>query len=1022
MVKQLWRSISRIICVAIAGIMILTNGIGILDAFSERVFASEQPLIFEQGIEKMIEMNESSELIRTEDFVKELKETKKIIENKDSYSLNSITVDNDNGTNTLYIFNQDLNYVDADGSVEEKDLALVATNDKQKIKDGYVLEVKSNDIASYYPMNFNKRGIIAENLELIPYNSASVLSEIDNDTALYKDVFDGIDMEVEAGYQGFFANIQSENIASLNNVVFQTNDDAITRMNMENDSVEVQIGSSTYQILSSDIMNSEGEVIGATDISLDENNNIVLSTSVDEGVDENEAVTTSISVTINKNYIQSVTVFQNEDIEYVDDGYNYIGTIYPYGTARTFIKFDLSALEGIPYDSILSAYYKTVADSNDNNSLAELYMVTSDWSCPLNSFNDLPNVDYNNKIFSLKMGMTGENYLNKYFYITSAIQAWLQGYENNGLMIKSSNDYGWAKFYSPTNETNSPYLSVIYSNDFEADHSKGVNRGELYYILNRATKEAVGVYTDPPPSDIIPLDFSMSDMEGWQFVYDSTEDGIDYFRIRHYVSIGFFEAVWLDAQGEYDIYSAKPSNEDSQKWRIIRNWNGSYKIIPKNSNGTKALGIIVNENGENEIALVPLTVDSDETDDWTLLPINKGNATLYGTCSVCWNLNSQVEITNVEQSLTSNGFNCINLHNCINSTTRVETEMAYRYLEKMFDTDIWYFSTHGVKSRMHFKEGAPLLQISDIGVSTTSYQDNDEFDNETINVYGINDYEGDFNKLQFAFMNSCETGANNGNESLVGTMYNRGAHCIMAHTESIGKPMWEAWQEYFNICFNISDVNNAITFADRMAVGYDGDAASSKHILGNTSYFYNYEANASAATNASTYLIELSNDNDKIPELKNNETISESNILFSEYTETDTSEEASDTVDYNELNYAYDSKGSIRGYSKYYQENLGYDIQLLYSYNDKENRLGNNPVNSTNAVLLARSFIIEDMDIFLGPEFVIKITPNDYANEFIYDCINKDAESGDIRSIIVYVEEDENDVPYVTFYKAEFAK
>lgn len=928
--------------------------------------------------------------------------------NDESNSLNTITVDNNDGTNTIYIFNEDIRYIDENGKIVDKDLSLKSVEDKQKIGEGYIAEVKNNDIKTQYPISLDDKGIVVEEIELIPCNTKATISTSDSSAIYYDDVYENLDMVCSPKYQGLYVEMNADNLETINTVEFKINIENSCNIYSENRNVIIEKNDRKYEIVGSEIKNTEGIVIGHSYFTLQDTNTIAMQYDLYEDAISADNILTGFSAVVSNEYITDTTYF--EEYTYGDAGYNFIGSDVEHGVSRALVKFDLSALDSISYDKILSASYNTyLYNTGTGTDIGEVYVVTGAGDYSADTIDYMPSYKANYKVFSFNSKDAFNRSGYKDIYITSVVQAWLQGLYNNGIMLKCKNDEGWIEFASASNTIYQPYLSVTYSVNSDTPVTKGIVKGDYYYILNKDSRKSLFLDDSADVKNVVQDDFAMDIYEEWFLLHDSTENGTEYYRIKNSTYNYFLEVAFDTENNSSDIYAGLYSDSDTQKWKIVRSWDGSYKLTPK-MDETKALAF---EDNSSEAILVTASVDFDKSDDWTFLPVYKSNATIYGSCGWCQDINSLEEITNVQNLLTENDFTCYNMHNCEVDLEDGE-DMASKCLTRLFNSDVWYFSTHGGESRMIFCNSRNDKTESRIGPSTTTeLQDEEEESNQItnplVNVYGVSDYVGDLNSLQLAIMNSCLTGASNDNENLLGTMYEEGAKCLVAHTETVLYNEYQEWQKYFNLALSISDVEAALEFADRVMNTNSGNSngqTNTNHVLGDTSYFYNYDIFAKSEeemllVNNSDKVININGEDIDLVKLDDNTTLTNEVSQYSTATD----------VDYNDIEFYTDDEGNIYGYSKETGK------LLMYNYNHKLNSMGSSSVTPLDAFTCARNFL---NDLGHNITHYSGTYSNEYSTEYILKYSMSDAEVGEISNIYVYVENDKNGEQHVTFYMAQY--
>lgn len=618
--------------------------------------------------------------------------------NSDRSLLNVLEVNNGDGTNTVYIFDEDIRYIDENGKVIDKDLSIVNSSDEEKIKDGYIATVKSNDINTDYPFSLKNKGIIMDNVQLMPLNSNAVLTESNSESVSYDNVYDGVDLICKPQLKGFMGKFELKSLSDFEKLKFKVASEFPYEISCEEGNIYIKVSESEeYKLTGASILGEKEEVIGSSYFVLENNDTISMEYSLAEEVNQTEVVTASLlmeNISVENNSINQVTVF-SESISEIEDGYNYVGTKEDDIIARTYIKFDLSALESIKYDKVLSACYNNYLYEYGNQDAIEVYFVRENCDYGNLEWSDLPRTgkeifEQTTSTHEMEVDTTGK----RSYYITSAVQAWLQGMDNNGIMIKTRNDEGWCKMSS--NESSYTYLSVTYSEYEDTPTTKGVKRSnEPIYIINKNSKKALHTTETTSSGDIMQKSFDMSDNQKWVFVYNSSSYGRDLYKIKLYNSNVYLQ-IDPNQTHETCVSLSTNSSSDNLLWYIVRNWDGSYKILPKSLYLEESLAVHDSSTLDNaNICLETTTVDFAQDDDWTFVPVNRDRATLYGLRRHGGLLTS-VEIKKAAEKFYLSDY----------MYDMYIDEPANSVLEDLFDSQIWYFSSHGNNSRMYcYSEG-----------------------------------------------------------------------------------------------------------------------------------------------------------------------------------------------------------------------------------------------------------------------------------------------------------------------------
>lgn len=91
---------------------------------------------------------------------------------------------------------------------------------------------------------------------------------------------------------------------------------------------------------------------------------------------------------------------------------------------------------------------------------------------------------------------------------------------------------------------------------------------------------------------------------------------------------------------------------------------------------------------------------------------------------------------------------------------------ASDYINRMFDSQIWYSHDHGGKSRIYFYNKIDSdVEMTAIGPYATREPEDESEETAAVwvNVSGIAEQNENLNKLQLAIINACSTGADDGN-------------------------------------------------------------------------------------------------------------------------------------------------------------------------------------------------------------------------------------------------------------------
>lgn len=507
---------------------------------------------------------------------------------------------------------------------------------------------------------------------------------------------------------------------------------------------------------------------------------------------------------------------------------NCVGTERVLGIGVFYTKFDISALSGIRYDNIISAYYHCYElTDNTENSVVEAYLPYQDWSESGITWNNRPGCNWEKlcavNVNSIDKSSNENNWYD--FYITSAVMAWLQGVPNYGIGLWERNHSGWKAFSSKENSSYMPCLWVSYTNEQEVSEGLGLTNWKTYYIKNKRSGLYLTNSGDYDGANIYQSNFTGATNQKWTIQYQ----GNGYYKIHPENSDRL-----IDVYGGSDYPSGNMNDTniqlyqnnggENQHWKIVRNWNGTYRFLSRMSGYSRAFVVQggTYTNGENVI-LYDYSSDYMYNDDWTLEPVSLGAADFYSfTDSGGYGVNTT---QNVDQAITlaeSIGFLGYDLVD----------RPAYDAYNFMPIDDLWCFSGHGTNGNAVFNSNENGVweksYIKAAGLSNTST----DF---MINLMPQNELKG----LSLAIFSSCLSGNIYGDANMVGNVYKRGCHYVIAHTNKIESYYNTIWIiQFLTALDNGYCIYDAMEIADEyFYVVYGGTVKNlnQRHTLGDGS-------------------------------------------------------------------------------------------------------------------------------------------------------------------------------------------
>lgn len=422
--------------------------------------------------------------------------------------------------------------------------------------------------------------------------------------------------------------------------------------------------------------------------------------------------------------------------------YDYIGTSDSLGVTRTYVKFDLSALEGIDYDDIQSASYNTRLLSTSSAALtkAEVYFVKSNWNPLTITWDNKPDYYGTEKICTQNMCVLSlleesDPILQKLqrFYITQAVQGWLQGLNNYGIVLIAKNDEGLTQLSSNEHDTYPSYLEITYFEDDEKQEATGIVSDKYYYLINKNSKLALSSQSLISGVNAMQKTLASTALQTFKLCYLNN----GYYSIKISNTNQCLAVSDSTAVPNGSIIVKNYSGDYTQQWKVIRNWDGSYQFVSRKTNYSMA----VKSSSTIEDAQViqyPHSINFYKQDDWTLVPAQKGEVSLYGFSEECLgSFDTSSNLYNIKNYLSSVGYNPSIYEDC-------SATSGYNTLQS---SEIWHFAGHGDGSAMLFKELTGTK-------SWLYYLDSDSADGENLK----NLSSSALNKLQLCTIAACLTG------------------------------------------------------------------------------------------------------------------------------------------------------------------------------------------------------------------------------------------------------------------------
>lgn len=501
-------------------------------------------------------------------------------------------------------------------------------------------------------------------------------------------------------------------------------------------------------------------------------------------------VTVSATLTMSTTSSSGITtasVYEDSPTSnYGSETYNGVGVNSTRGNAYTYVKFNLSALSNIRYDNILSAHYDTYELTGSFAYTAvESYIVASTWSESTITWQNKPHYYSDEKVSTVNIGIsvgtdTSEPYS---MYITSAVQAWRQGLPNNGLVLKSRTDTGvWKQLPSDENTSKPPCLVVTYTTDTELTQALGVNSSTMYYLVNKNSGKYVTAKSLIAGDDVTQQSGNGTALQAWKLTHVSN----GYYSIKCSTSTACLEVEDASLLQGANIVVGSYAGADNQLFKIRRNWDGSYRILSKITGDVRGLAVASSSTSNGAlIKQYAYTLDfeqEEKEDDWTLLPTQKGEASLFGhTLEATGDIETVSTWNTCTTFLSNRGYDPV-LYT--DSTATIG-------LQKLQSSALWLFSGHGETSFIMFSranEDPTYL------AATGSYENTITLDQLSANS---------LKNLVLCLYSSCKTGADRNNSNMTGVTYKKGAHYVISHPKSVKTAHSDSWITNFIVSLSV---------------------------------------------------------------------------------------------------------------------------------------------------------------------------------------------------------------------------
>jgi len=560
--------------------------------------------------------------------------------------MNVIGYANDDGTKSIYVFDSDVKFVDKDGFIIEKNTKIVP----DRSVEGFEYAQEANNIQTYFVGQSSqlKYMICHEQYEITIVPSGSELNEgpyevVINNTGkgldaensiIYSGVYgDSTFVKYTAGLSGVKEEIVCNefiNADSFHFILFtgelkaECKGRAVLLTNNNGDTIFVLPGIVMYD---SSTEGRKFSLDSQIELKIIEDGKYELTVIPDAEflTAEDTAYPVYIDPTVTLSNSQDAVVYSATNKAWNNYGYdsiNMVGYSSSNGFGYFYSKPNLSSINSVRYDNILSACYCIREISGTTNTdIIEAYMVSESWSEGNITWNGKPS-NLNQKLTACKMKYGDANYSNNNwysFYVTQACMGWKQGLNNYGIVLMPQDSTVYKAFASREYTSGyTPYWKITYIDEDYVSEGLGVEQTK-YYIKNKNTKK----YLTHSGSCVLTSGFTGEFGQQWTLIpvtstywkicpYTYTEQGLG-------VS-GF------DGNGN-GLTINYYSSSSSQMWKITRNWNGTYRFQSKSSLDNNHIYAITECN--SQLAIYSYNLDYIFDQDWTLEPVDLGTAGFF---------------------------------------------------------------------------------------------------------------------------------------------------------------------------------------------------------------------------------------------------------------------------------------------------------------------------------------------------------------------------------------------------------
>lgn len=533
----------------------------------------------------------------------------------------TITVKNDDGTNTVHVFQTPIKYVD-DKTIKLKKDTLVESDENISLFKKYAYESVDNEVRTYYPKNISD-GIKMEysdySVTLMPVlpsthniirgSSASTASRIEN-SVLYSETFDSnISLEYAPSLNGLKENIIINKYTGINTFEFTIDTDGLVPSKFEGDSIPLLDPTTDEMRLYIGQINARDSYVGKNEnnethftlynsLKLEATaikNVYKLTVIVDREFLESETTVYPViidpTITIGSSNVADAPVYSGyPNTNYYTNEFNMVGYHgSSYKEAMTFVKLkSLSTYKYINPENVNLAYYRVYEGSGKTSTATvNLYDTISTW--------DESTITYSNKPYIMSTPESSNTISESGWYsfsITNLFKNWLRyalnedGFSlNYGFALATNTTGVSSRHFASANSTN--FLpSIVFNYSEDTSISDGT-----YYIRSKYSNLYLNTDINSSATEnVIQNGFHGNINQHWTVKYQ----GDGYYKLY---SQWFNEEKSLDIENNpnqngsnVDVF-ADSENASWLLFKLVSNNDGTYRIVSKWSNNQKVLDV-----------------------------------------------------------------------------------------------------------------------------------------------------------------------------------------------------------------------------------------------------------------------------------------------------------------------------------------------------------------------------------------------------------------------------------------------